>query len=159
LVVLGVVSLWVAHLILYLHQLPEPLATHFNGAGRPNGWMNQRTFALFQLGLLGFIAFVFGVAGAAARVMPARFVNLPNRDYWLTEENRPQAMARLSRHLGWLFCGIVVFLGVTNHLVFVANASVGGPWLDGPRLGVVLAIGVACLVAWMVQLRRLFRVP
>ena len=37
----------------YSPRLPETLATHFDGAGRPNDWMSKHGFFGFHLALLG----------------------------------------------------------------------------------------------------------
>lgn len=41
---LGIVLL--ADLALTVPALPEPVATHFDGAGNPNGWMSRRGYAV-----------------------------------------------------------------------------------------------------------------
>ena len=47
--VLGIVLL--ADLVLTVPSLSEPVATHFNGAGSPNGWMSRRGYAILMAAL------------------------------------------------------------------------------------------------------------
>ncbi len=40
-------------------QLPERMATHFNAAGQPNGWMSREVSAEFGVGIMAFLLVVF----------------------------------------------------------------------------------------------------
>jgi len=42
-------------------HLPLRMATHFNAAGRPNGWMPRETAFIFGLGIIAFMLAVFTV--------------------------------------------------------------------------------------------------
>ena len=43
------------------NELPQRMASHFDAAGRANGWMPRDTALYFDLGLLVFLAAVFTV--------------------------------------------------------------------------------------------------
>lgn len=59
--------LWTAPLLMFLRyrmvwdRLPERMATHFDAAGRANGWMSRETSLHFTLGFLGFTLAIFTV--------------------------------------------------------------------------------------------------
>ncbi len=40
-------------------RLPARMATHFDAAGRPNGWMSRETSLIFTLGLMAFLLALF----------------------------------------------------------------------------------------------------
>jgi len=52
---LGLALLLILALPSLLKGLPDPLPTHFDGAGRVNGWTSHRAFPLVALGLPAFV--------------------------------------------------------------------------------------------------------
>src|SRR5258706_12164696 len=40
-------------------QLPARMATHFNAAGQPNGWMSREVALEFDVGMVAFLMLVF----------------------------------------------------------------------------------------------------
>jgi serine/threonine-protein kinase len=137
-------------------QLPERVATHFDGSGRPNGWMNRSTHLRFLATLgTGLPLLIVGVC-FVLRFLPNRRVNLPNRDYWLAAERRAQTFAFLHRHLLWLACLLVGFVIGLHWAILQAN-RLPSPRLSTPLLlamtgGLLAGIGV-----WMVTLLLRFR--
>ena len=128
-------------------QLPARVASHFNGVGRPDGWMSRegylRTMAAFEVGLPLFILGVF----AGIRYLPNAMINMPHREYWLAEERRDATLATMFRYGAWiagltaaLFCGI-------NLLVVNANAS--QPVRLGSASWILLGAFVAATLAWL----------
>ena len=85
-------------------HLPESVATHFNGAVRPDGWMSRSDHQSFMLkfGLL-FPLFVV-VLCFATRFVPANLINVPHREYWLAPERRKETFDYLFRHSLWFAC-------------------------------------------------------
>jgi hypothetical protein len=82
-------------------QLPERVATHFDGSGRPNGYMSRTAHLRFMVVFgLAFPLFVPALV-YAGRFLPDRFYHLPHRDYWLAPAQRTATMAYLFRHSLW----------------------------------------------------------
>ncbi len=101
--------------------LPPKVASHFDGHGRPDGWMSRTAdteimsaVALFVPGLV--IAFM----GGASRI-PVSFINLPHRDYWLAPERRKAALAALRCYAIWFAALNVLFLTGAQFLIVHAN--------------------------------------
>src|SRR2546423_1804970 len=92
---------------LYLRLMPDRVATHFSGAGLPNGWMSRRQLALFDVGLLGFLLLLLIGLGLLGRFLPPTLINVPHRDYWFAPERRRESADRLFRHVLWLCCLLV----------------------------------------------------
>ncbi len=64
-------------------ELPERIASHFNGAGVPNGWMTKDQFFTLNAFLVGMAVFTgLFPPFMIAKVDPS-LINLPNKDYWL----------------------------------------------------------------------------
>jgi len=120
-----------ADLVAHYPRLPERVATHFNGAGEADGWGTRQSL------LWGwFFGVVFGpaiVLGsiAALKYLPARWINVPHRDYWLAPERiewTRAVMADMLQRVGLVLC---LFMGLLNHFILRANLAPQpslGPW-------------------------------
>jgi len=102
---------------------PSEVAIHFGPGGEPNGWASATVNALIMSGvnLLMFASFFF--APHLMRVTPAKWINLPNKDYWLRPENRERMESILMRHLYVFGTLTFAFLFVIGILVLDANLS------------------------------------
>jgi serine/threonine-protein kinase len=150
---------WWLHMRHFLPRLPERIATHFDGAGRPNGWMTRAGMGSFDV---MFLVFVLGVVIGSAlliRVLPVSLINVPNRDHWFAPERRRQSHTRLLKHMLWFACLMVGFIIGVNHLVFLANLQPTGAHLPGAGMVALLVSFLAVLVFWTVRLYRLFPKP
>jgi uncharacterized membrane protein len=112
-------------LVLAYHRqnLPEVVASHFSASGVANGWMPRDTHVLLAQGLFVFLTAVFCFMGWIMARIPAKWVNLPNKDYWFAAEREADTRRHLS---GWGYgFGAVVnlFLIFAFHLVYRANLS------------------------------------
>jgi serine/threonine-protein kinase len=160
LAVLGALLLgWWLHLRSFLPRLPERIATHFDGAGRPNGWMTRAGLGSFDFRFLAFVLAVVIGSALLIRVLPVKLINIPNRDHWFAPERRRQSHARLLGHMLWFACLMVAFLIGVNHLVFLTNLQPAGARLSGTGMVALLVSFLAVLVVWTVRLYRLFPKP
>lgn len=120
----AVLVIAVAQLVWAYSRLPEIVASHFDGAGRANGWMSRDAFVLSQLGLLGLIVVCFvGFPQALGRI-PVRLISLPNRDYWFAPERRADTLDFMRRQLWWMACATILFLAAIAELVIGVNLGV-----------------------------------
>ena len=145
------------HLNSGLVGMPEYMATHFGGGGQPNGWMSPRFYARFMAAMWGVMTLSFWGLRGLFRVIPSRWFNLPNREYWLAPERREVGIARMS---AWLEAyGLVTLIGIIglNELVFAAN-RMAEPALTG-GFGWGLAAYLGGTVVWIVAFYRAFRIP
>ena len=146
------------YLLWSASRLPDRVASHFNGAGRPDGWMDRNT----HLGLMGAIGFVFPLLMSGlfylTRKMPSWLVNIPNREYWLVPERREQAFDRLFDHSLWFACLLAGFSIGMHHLITQANLN-PPPTLSGSQVLICMGLFVVGLVTWVIQLNRRFGIP
>ena len=104
-------------------SLAEPLATHFDGAGNPNGWMSRNGYVVFMIAFgIGLPLLIAGLIRVAPAWFPKR-LRIPNRAYWLAPERREETLQFLNAHVAWLSTTMVLFVIAIHHLVLMANAS------------------------------------
>lgn len=139
-------------------DLPARVATHFDGAGRPNGWMSRSSHILFML-IFGSAFPLFIIATcAAARFLPVWMVNIPNRAYWLAPERRRDTARYLMHHALWLGCATVALM--TGVQLLVVNANARSP-VELSTAGILSVVGVflAATGLWAIHLLRHFKKP
>jgi serine/threonine-protein kinase len=142
------------YLYVTYDQLPDRLATHFDGAGQPNGWMPRAGYVVFLL-IFGIAMPLFMIGTTAlTNKLPARFVNVPNRQYWLAPERRALTTAYLQQFVIWVACLLELFFCGVHWMVMRANATGGAPHMSGNDImivvggfisGLTIAIGVLVL--------------
>lgn len=137
-------------------RLPERVATHFNAAGYPDGWLSRGQQTAWHIGTVLFLAAVFqGIVWLQPR-LPKEYVNIPHRDHWLAPERAAATHAWIGGTVLLLGCGLMGFFIALFHLLYRANLS-GQPRL-GPAVwwltGVLLATTGLALVALVARFRR-----
>lgn len=150
--------LYIAGLGASAGSLPAKVASHFNAAGRPDGWMSRDSYLLF-VGAMGLAMPLF-IAGLCyvTRFLPDWMVNLPHKEYWLSAERREETNNYIFGHCLWLSCLFLAHFGGLHWMTVVANnrQPVELPsrafWLTSGSFLLVLGI-------WIIALFRRFRVP
>ncbi len=141
---------------LTFNRLPGTIATHFDAAGRPNGWSSP----------IGYLAFLFAFAVAVplavvglvdifARRAPG-LLNFPHREFWLAEPRRVEGLARLRAHIWWL-AGLFAASAVVVHLSIVLAHRARPPRLSPSLAWATIGLILAGFAVWMATLHRRFR--
>lgn len=147
-----------ASLIASIPMLPNRVATHFDAAGVPNGWMS-RTEHLIAMTALGFglPLFIVGMCWTA-RYLPMSAINIPHRDYWLAADRREETVKYMFHQSIWLACLETGFMMGLHWAVAFSNLRqpVGLPVAWILSLTGAFLIG---LIAWIVCLYRRFHRP
>ena len=138
--------------------LPARVAIHFGLGGTPNGWGPGYVFAILMVAMHAFVFCMIYFSPRVIFAFPARWVNLPHKEYWLSEENRPRAEAKISSHMWQFGTAIFAFLLVAGALVLEANLSDPVALREVPFL-VALAIFLVFTAWWVVSFVRAFRIP
>jgi len=141
--------------------LPQTVASHFGGNNLANGWMSRDGYVLFMLCFsLGVPLFMVLTIGWLPRFMP-RLVNLPNRDYWLSEERRDEALAYLLEHAYRMGSVTLLFMLGLHLLVLDANQAHPARLAGGLLILLILLMLLffAALGVWTLALLRRFRKP
>ncbi|HWB45585.1 MAG TPA: DUF1648 domain-containing protein [Hyphomicrobiaceae bacterium] len=153
----AVVAAWLAgKLLLTWPLLPDRVAVHFNAAGEPDGWAGRASLALQIGGLLAAFALLFAGAGWLDR-LPDRYLNLPNRAYWLAPGRRAASMEVLRDWFRWFVVAVLAAVAA------VATAALNANLIDPPHfalsLPLVLALILVPTLAMLAWLYRRFRAP
>ena len=139
-------------------QLPERVATHFNGSGRPNGWMSRSAHLQFMVVFgLAFPLFVPALV-YASRFLPDQLFNLPHRDHWLTPARRPETMTYLFRHSLW-FASMALCFVIGIHFSIIHANSLAHVHLSTPVALAMAGCFLAGTAIWGVSMIRYFNHP
>lgn len=148
---LGLTLLVAAADLAWLYpQLPEQVATKFGTGGRPVAWSARGTFLTGHLFSLVFVAaLILGLWLALPR-LPASWIHLPNRAWWLAPERAELTRQSLGRFVLTLGVWLLAFVTALGDLTMRANLS------SPPRLGTAFWVvtglylaGVLGLVGWL----------
>ncbi|MBM3358888.1 MAG: DUF1648 domain-containing protein [Betaproteobacteria bacterium] len=146
----------IADITATFEALPEPVATHFDGAGRPDDWMSRRGYAMFIFAFgIGLPLAIVGLMRFVAWRFPAR-LNIPNRRYWLAPERRESTLRFLVSHMWRLACLMVLFAFAIHRLLVAANLARPVELPLVPFL-VLLGLFLGGLAAWIAVLVNRFR--
>jgi len=130
--------------------LPAKVASHFNGAGAPDGWMGRQDYLWSMAGVeLALALLILGVF-YGMRYFPPAAINLPRREYWLSEDRRAETFGILFRAGAWLASLVAVLFCGLHLLVVAANSS--QPVRLSSAAWLLLAGFLAAMSVWAVSL-------
>ncbi len=142
----------------YFNNMPAEVAHNFGEKGAPNSWLTKDAYILFSsLSLLG-CSLIFLLIDTLLKKVPAKYINFPYKNYWLTEQRRPDAFKRMAK---WTdFFGIILnmFLLMTFFLVFQAN-MVNPPQLNNSLFFTSLLLFLSVTIVWIISLYISFKPP
>jgi len=142
--------------IIYTAQyLPDTVATHFGANSHADGWMSRNGYLLFVLCFtVGVSTFVSFVVGTLPRKFP-QWTNVPNSDYWLSDERRAESVRFLSAHGKRLACLMVMMMLGLHYTILLANHA-RPPMLPVSIFSSILIGFALALLWWVVRLYRRF---
>jgi uncharacterized membrane protein len=145
-------------LLHYYPKLPETIAVHFSTSGHANGWAGKATFFPIFAAIEAMIVVAGIVVARLGERMPASFLNMPNRDYWLSPEHREESLAFFWTQAAWIEVATLAFLVAVAQFVFHSNLAGGAPTLA--RDFVLVLIAFVAAVVWLsVRIALRFRRP
>jgi len=138
-------------------QMPQVMASHFDGAGVPNDWAGKNGFFALYGAILVLLAFVFLYLPKWTVKRSNFAMKLPHREYWLAAERIDQTRLFFRRQM--LIMGIVHLLLaiVTIQMAITANLS-ESPVLDSRIFWILIAYFIF-LVFWLLYFFLHFRKP
>jgi len=152
---LALAVLQVAH---YYPMMPGTMASHFDGAGRPNGFQSRGAFfALTAVMLVVVVAIFMGLA-SLIRLLPPSWVNLPHREYWLAPERLEGTMDFIVQQMEWFGVATLLLLLLVVQAAVEANLA-PEPRIDSDSMWLFLVLYFLYTAVWMVRFLRHFRVP
>jgi uncharacterized membrane protein len=139
------IGLTLMGIILLLNNysvLPDEMAMHFNAKGEADGFGNKG----FVISLMiAVIVFIFGLFTLISAFLANSLdnTNIPNKEYWLKEENRKSAIYLLQNQMMWILnLTIILFDFIVAHVIFynLNGANILPFWLVLIVYAVVLVI-------------------
>ncbi len=148
----------VAQILYYYSLLPERMASHFGGSGRPDGFQSKDAFFALSGLMLIMTLVIFGGLGTLLRMIPSKWFNLPNRDYWLAPERRGETLEVISVQMEWFgAASLALYLFVIQRVV--ETNLTPEPRLDSASMFVVLGLYLLFTGVWITRLILRFRKP
>ncbi len=152
---------FVANLILTVVSLvlgPSRVAIHFGLGGAPNGWAPAYVNALIMAGMNAIVFVSLFFSPRLIRTASARWINIPNKEYWLKEENRNRAESVLSGQMCRFGTVLFAYLFMVGVLALQANLSTPVR-LREDLFWWPFGLFMAYVAYWTVNLLRSFRIP
>ena len=153
----ALVGLAIIQIAYYYPQMPDVIASHFDGLGAANDWSSRNGFfGLYAAMLLMLVGiFIYAPRWSEKR---ARFgMKIPNRDYWLAAERIEQTRA-------FFRCQMII-MGVVHLslVIFTMQLAIQANFEQSPRLhssiGWALGLYFTILLIWLIHFYRHFRKP
>jgi uncharacterized membrane protein len=155
----AIVYLCVVHalaVVMTARSLPLTVASHFNFSGAADAHLERDAYAGIMVAIgVSLIVLLFLLVWLATR-LPRSMVNIPRRDYWLSEEVLPVTKAYLNLFALRVALVTILYLNVANLLVIEAN-KITPPRLEPIPFSVALAVYVLCMAGFVIALVRHFR--
>jgi hypothetical protein len=92
------------------------------------------------------------------RIFPRKYINLPNKDYWIRDENWKKAESILTKEMYLFGAVIFVFLFIVGLLALQANLSTPVTFREG-LFWWPFGIFMTFTVYWTIRLMTRFKVP
>jgi len=132
-------------------QLPDVVASHFNGRGAANGWQTKQAFFTVLVAVTVLCTLVgFGLASLIGAI-PAQLINLPNKRYWLAPEHREETLEFFKTYSAWFACAIYSLT-----IIFVDYAAQSNLHPDHPpgvaHLWYTIGGFLTFLVVWLIRM-------
>ena len=136
-------------------QLPREVASHF-GPAAVNGWLPRPDYLLWMLVLaLAVPAAVVALIAILPRIAPG-LLNLPHRDYWLSDAHRDSTLASLFAFACGQGCLLTLFAAGVHWVVLDANVA-SPPRLSGSLSIALVVLFLAAMLGWTAALYGRFR--
>jgi uncharacterized membrane protein len=155
------IAVFAANLVLMavsLTLLPDQVAIHFGGGGYPDSWASKEFNAAIFLVLEVPFFLLFYFASVLPLGVSKKFLNIPNKDYWLKEENLLGFQRKFGYYMAEFGVAIFIFFFCANLLALQANLR-DPVLLDKMLFMIVFIAYMSYTLAWLVRLVRGLRVP
>ena len=154
-IVLFLFGLAITQSIYFYPLLPDAVGSHFDAAGKVNG--SSTTKFSYFISLLTTSSFML-VLPSILKYLPTSSINLPHREYWLSDDRREQTLNFFNGHMSWFGAATMTLMIAIFHLTFLANLS------PTKNLNVFLSWTIfgaffLFMIGWVVVLIRRFPTP
>ena len=155
------IAIFVASVLLSwvsLIYLPPEVAIHFGPKGMPDSWGTREFQAVFFLAMDLGLFLLFLYLPTLILKLPRKLISLPNREYWLAEENVTRFKAIFEELWFEYGTAILLFLLLTKALTIDANLS-SPVQLNNGIFWFLFVAFMLYTIYWTVKICRSFKVP
>lgn len=129
-------------------SLPPVVASHFIAGGAANGFMSRDAYLRFTLTLLVGLPLLIAFLSSITTILPASFINLPNREYWLAPERQADTLSYIRNQGFRLGVILAIFVSFVHWLVLQANVH-SPPLFPEPVFFVGMAVFLIAVITWL----------
>lgn len=153
----GLVALAILQTIYYYPQMPDVVASHWDGLGQANAWSGRTGFFALYLGIVLMLVGVFIYMPGWSVGRSRMGMRIPHPEYWLAPERIEQTRQFFRRQMA--------IMGVVHLLlaIYVMQLAIEANLETEARLdsGVFWALGLyfSILTAWLIYFFLHFRRP
>jgi uncharacterized membrane protein len=120
-IVLALISF--GQIIYFYNILPASIASRFNRDGMPTLWFAKKVFILIHAGLVLLTSGFFLFVGLFLERIPAKFLNIPNKDHWMAPDRKQQTFNDFLKFL-YLYANMtLVFFFMTFQHIYKVNLN------------------------------------
>ncbi len=155
------ILVFIANVILSLVSLlllPSRVAVHFGIGGAADNWASSYFNTFFFIGINTFLFILLCYTPQLVFGLPTKWINLPNKDYWLRPENRPRTAERVSSFMYQFGSALFLFLFAVQLLAIQANLSQTVKFNEKLFL-TALVLFVLYTAHWCIRFFKAFRLP
>ena len=144
--------------ILSYTMLPDEVAIHFGSGGRADSWAPKEINCFLFFGIDVLLFLLFWYSPTLVMKIPAKWVNLPHKSYWLAEENKPLTRQKMGSLMSEF--GVAFFLYFFLISILTVDANLSDPVkLNESLFLAFLIIFLIYTVYWCIKFYKSFRVP
>ncbi len=122
---------------------PEVMAAHFNVQGNPDRFVPKIVFFGYQAQTVLIVIALSLVMQVLPMILPVRWINMPNREYWYAPERREATVDRLSSFAAALFA--LILLGIQAGFELAVSANLQKPIAFAAQIMIPVMIGIFVL--------------
>lgn len=119
LIVSSIISLTMP--LLFINQLPDLVASHFNGSGEADGWTSKSSLMITYYSVVSIMISIFVIIVVLINKIPDNMINLPNKSYWLEKSRREESIESIRNYLSWIGIVSILFMVFVFSEIYSAN--------------------------------------
>lgn len=77
-------------------KLPDKIATHYGTDGASDNFSDKKTALIINIALISLMSAIFYGLSWLMKKVPDNLINIPNKAFWLSPENKPLMMKIIS---------------------------------------------------------------
>jgi uncharacterized membrane protein len=144
--------------IISFFVLPSSVAMHFGAGGDPNSWCLKHTYILILFAIEVPLFLLMYFTPVLILKSPPNLLNLPNKTFWLKEENHSQLKEKTDSLMSEFGAALFTFLFVIKLITLEANRS--EPVRLNERVFLyALILFLLYAVIWSVRFFKSFKIP